>query len=315
MTDNAYSKKQITPARNDKSVLIMIEAVALETVQSESHFEQVAPEDPHISVLDLGITRGDGIFESIGVINGMARELEPHLARLHHSAVMLDLPELDLNSIRAAIQVAINSHAPVPELLVKVIVTRGIERKNTPTAWIYATQTPNYHVERTQGIRVITLDRGYRHDVAETSPWLLQGAKTLSYAVNLAALREAKRRGANDVIFLSTDGFALEGPTASLIIRDSTGLFRTPRLDLGVLAGTTQAAVFRELESAGFATQYSLIPKNELHTATNVWLASSGRLIVPINNLDGIDILVDHKLTIQMLKSISVESPANYQHR
>lgn len=290
----------------------MIEAVALETVHSESQFEQLAPEDPHISVLDLGITRGEGIFESIGVINGTARELEPHLTRLRHSAVMLDLPELDLNSIRAAIRVAINSHAPVPELLVKVIVTRGIEGKNTPTAWIYATQTPNYQVERTKGIRVITLDRGYRHDVAETSQWLLQGAKTLSYAVNLAAIREAKRHGANDVIFLSSDGFALEGPTSSLIIRDNTGLFHTPRLDLGVLAGTTQAAVFRELESAGFATKYSLIPKSELQKATNMWLASSGRLIVPINNLDGVDILVDHKLTLQMLKSISGKSPASH---
>ena len=54
-----------------------------------------------------------------------------------------------------------------------------------PTAWarteVWATTPP-----ATVGIRVVTLDRGYRHDVAQTSPWLLQGAKTLSYAVNRA---------------------------------------------------------------------------------------------------------------------------------
>ncbi len=53
------------------------------------------------------------------------------------------------------------------------------------------------------------LDRGYRHDAERTSPWLLAGAKTLSYAVNRAMLREAARRGADDAIFVSSDGYVL----------------------------------------------------------------------------------------------------------
>ncbi|HUW86970.1 MAG TPA: aminotransferase class IV [Candidatus Paceibacterota bacterium] len=306
MTEDKHFKKQVTPAPTQEPVLIMIKAT-LGMGSLEPLFERLVPTDPHINVLDLGITRGDGIFESIGVINGTALELEPHLTRLCHSAIMLNLPELNLDAIRAAVLAAIDAHTPVPELLVKVFVTRGIEGTNVPSAWIYATQTPDYYLERTEGIRTITLDRGYRHDVTLTSPWLLQGAKTLSYAVNLAALREAKRRGASDAIFLSSDGFALEGSTSSLIIRNDTG-FHTPRLDLGVLAGTTQAAVFRVLESAGFTTQYSLITSIELREAINIWLVSSGRLVVPVNNLDGVDIRVDRELTAQVLRNITGES-------
>ena len=82
-----------------------------------------------------------------------------------------------------------------------------------------------------------------RHDVAETSPWLLAGAKSLSYAVNRAAQREAARRGAHDVIFVSSDGYALEGPTSNVILL-ADGVVRTPQTDQGILAGTTQAAVF-----------------------------------------------------------------------
>lgn len=176
-----------------------------------------------------------------------------------------------------------------------------------PTAWVYAAPTPNYTVERTKGIRAITLDRGYRHDVTLYLPWLLQGAKTLSYALNMAALREAKRRGASDAIFLSSDGFALEGSTSSLIIRNNSG-FHTPRLDLGVLTGTTQPAVFRALQGAGFTTHYSLITDPELRASTNIWLVSSGRLVVPVNNLDEMEVEVDPELTRYMLDAILGES-------
>ena len=46
---------------------------------------------------------------------------------------------------------------------------------------------------------------------SETMPWLLPGAKTLSHAVNMAALRHAERHGSGDVVFVSSDGFILEG--------------------------------------------------------------------------------------------------------
>ena len=49
-------------------------------------------------------------------------------------------------------------------------------------------------------------------------PWLLAGAKTLSYAVNMAALRHAERHGAGDVIFVSSDGYVLEGPRSTVVI-------------------------------------------------------------------------------------------------
>ena len=47
--------------------------------------------------------------------------------------------------------------------------------------------------QRQSGVRVLLLDRGFTVDAATTSPWLLAGAKTLSYGVNMAALRYAGR--------------------------------------------------------------------------------------------------------------------------
>lgn len=271
--------------------------------QRRPEFKSVPADEPFVKALDLGLTRGDGIFESVGVLGGRPLELNAHFRRLEHSALLLDLPPIDMDLLRSAFAEAVALHKPVPELLVKIFVTRGVEGERAPTIWIYAARGPDYTELRSQGLAVVTLDRGYRHDVAQTSPWLLQGVKTLSYALNQAALREAKRRGANDAIFLSTDGFALEGSASSLIIRDATG-FHTPTLDFGVLEGTTQARLFRVLESAGYQTSYSRITELDLRQAESVWLVSSGRLVAPVHTLDGAALRVDRKSTSTMLQAL-----------
>ena len=66
----------------------------------------------------------------------------------------------------------------------------------------------------------MTLARGLPADGAADMPWLLAGAKTLSYALNMAALRHAERHGAGDVIFVSSDGYILEGPRSTVVIAD-----------------------------------------------------------------------------------------------
>lgn len=256
---------------------------------------------------DLGVTRGDGIFESIGVLEGRPQELEAHLKRLARSARMLDMPKLRLDAFANAVSLAISHHAAVPELLVKAFVTRGPEHRNELTAWIHATQGPDYSKTRSEGIAVVTLDRGYPRDIATTAPWLLQGAKTLSYAVNRAALREAARRAAEDVIFLSNDGYVLEGPASTVIIRDANG-FRTPPAEDGVLPGTTQARLFAELSNAGYATSIEPLREADLRGAEAIWLVSSGRMVAPVHTLDGTSVQIDAGLTRQLLAYLTSES-------
>ncbi|ROQ39451.1 4-amino-4-deoxychorismate lyase [Frondihabitans sp. PhB188] len=257
------------------------------------------PDAPQVSVLDLGVTRGDGVFESIGVVGGRAQALEPHLTRLARSAAMLDLPVPDLDVWREAVLRSIElADDTAPELLVKLVYTRGIEGSASaaPTGWVHLFEAGGFDEERTAGIAVVTLDRGYRSDVRDTSPWLLQGAKTLSYAVNKAALREAARRGADDVIFVSTDGIVLEGPN-STVIALLDGVYVTTPDSLGVLEGTTQAAFFADVESRGGSTAYRAITVDELHAATALWLASSGRQIAPVATLDGEPVAQEPALT------------------
>jgi 4-amino-4-deoxychorismate lyase len=258
-------------------------------------FSAVDPSAPALSVGELSTQRGDGIFESVGVIDGHPQDLGAHLARLAHSAELCDLPAPQLEQWRQAVGVAA-AECPPGEAVIKLILSRGIEHGPAPTAWVTAADAADFTAARTDGIRVVTLDRGFDSGAPGRAPWLLLGAKTLSYAVNMAAIREAKRRGADDAIFVSSDGVVLEAPTATVILRFGDR-FVTPEPGAGILHGTTQLSLFEHLEASGHETAYESVPASALGRADAAWLLSSVRLAAPISAIDGAAVAVDRELT------------------
>ncbi len=259
----------------------------------------VDPHEPQLSVLDLAATRGDGIFETISVGAGRPQALDHHLRRFANSAAMLDLPAPDLETWRAAIHATVAALDPAAEAWVKTVMTRGVEGSGIPTGWAFGAHSPDFSRDRTVGVRVSLLDRGYRHDVEQTSPWLLAGAKTLSYAINRSAVREAVRRGDDDVVFVSSDGIVLEGPTSTVIYRRANHLL-TPGTGLGILDGTTQANVFRYAESVGMTTAFELTTPDLLRASDAAWLVSSVRHFAPIRAIDGADRPVATQFTAEV---------------
>lgn len=279
---------------------LMIDPAAVDADRTDfaDTFTLVDAAAPALSVGELSTQRGDGVFESIGVVDGHAQEVVPHLERLAHSAEICDLPLPNQEQWHHAIDRAASDCGP-GEWVIKLILSRGVEHGPTPTAWVTAAPASDFSAVRTGGVQVVTLDRGYDLDVAERAPWLLLGAKTLSYAVNMAALREAHRRGADDAIFLSRDGFVLEAPTASLILRFGDR-FVTPAPNGGILHGTTQLSVYDYLVGRGFDAEYATIPASDLSRADAAWLVSSVRLAAPITAVDGTALPVDHALTADL---------------
>ncbi|MEU6645420.1 aminodeoxychorismate lyase [Saccharomonospora sp. NPDC046836] len=247
------------------------------------------PDEAHIRVDDLGLLRGDGVFETILVTGGTPRELGPHLDRLARSAAMMDLPQPDRAAWERVTQLVIDNWSGGPEIAVKLVYTRGVDGdpNATPTGFALGMEIDEkVKRARVEGIAAITLDRGIDPGLAGRAPWLLLGAKSLSYAINMAAGREAARRGAADVIFTATDGSVLEGPTSSVIVVRGRTLY-TPPATIGILPGTTQGDVFRAAERGGWGTKVEPIMVSELPSADGVFLASSVRKLTRMHTLDG----------------------------
>lgn len=246
------------------------------------------PDAPQIRVDDLGLMRGDGVFETILVVDGKPRELTPHLDRLDRSAAMLDLPTPPRAEFERAVDLVIGNWTGGPEFALKLVYTRGIEGGDGAGTGFALGMDIGAKVlkQRAEGLSAVTLDRGIEPDLADRAPWLLLGAKSLSYAINMAAIREAERRGAAEVIFTTTGGSVLEGPTSTVILVRGKTLV-TPPSKLGILPGTTQYALFRAAERAGWTVLVEPIQTSELYDAEGVFLASSVRKITRVNTLDG----------------------------
>ena len=252
------------------------------------------PAEPILFADELAAVRGDGVFETLLVRDGGACLTEAHLRRLISSAAMLDLPEPDLGLWRSAIGVAVDEWASrtTADGALRLVYSRGRETGSDPTAYLMINPVlPRAAAARREGVSAVLLERGLQASGVDAMPWLLAGAKTLSYAVNMAALRHAAERGYDEVVFVSSDGFILEGPRSTVVIAtagaDGRPCLLTPPPWYPILRGTTQQALFNIARSQGYDCDYQALRSADLYAAQGVWLVSSITLAARVHTLDG----------------------------
>jgi 4-amino-4-deoxychorismate lyase len=249
---------------------------------------RVRADEPVVTAFDLGLGRGDGVFESIAVLAGGTPWLAAHLTRLATSARLLELPDIGDAGWRALVDTVLDGWDPAVDGVVRLFLTRGLAAGQPPTALALLSPVPAEVVrQRADGISVVTLGLGVPADFRSHAPWLLGGAKTLSYAVNMAALRHAAARGADDVIFLSLEGQVLEGPT-STVVWSADGVLHTPPPETGILPGTTMARLFARAAEAGRPTAVTPGTVEDLRAADAIWLVSGVRAAATVHTLDGV---------------------------
>ena len=235
---------------------------------------QVDPAAPVLRADDLGIARGEAVFETLRIAGGRARFVAAHLARLVRSAarVGFDLPPGWEELIAAAV-----ASFPLADGVLRLTCTKS------GAAWALLTPVPASTVaQREGGVSAVTLTLGVPAGLRAEAPWLLGGVKSTSYAVNMATLRAAAERGADEAIWLSTDGFVLEAPTATVVWVTEGRLVTPDPAEVGTLPGTT-LAVLADLVQLDVRRGTAA----ELAAASEIALLSSVRGVAPVTRLDG----------------------------
>ena len=249
----------------------------------------VPADTPILRADDLGALRGDGIFETLHIRQGRPWMLDEHLRRMSGSAARLDLALPPAKALAELIDVLLAGWPADVEGAARLVCTRGAEAGSDVT--VFATVTPIGPAvvrSRREGITVATASLGLAADARERAPWLLGGAKTISYAVNMAAQRWAQGQGVDDVLWVSADGFALEGPTSTLIWLDGTTLCTVPAETTGILAGTTARWLLERADKLGYDAEERMITPAALARTAGAWFTSSVRGIVEIRAIDGV---------------------------
>lgn len=217
---------------------------------------------------------GDGVFETVHLRPDGPWLLDEHLDRLARSAGMLELTLPPRTEIAERVSAAVTGF-PGAEGALRIICTR--EAMHVTVGAVPAAAVR----ERRDGIRLISAEAG------RPAPWSLSGAKILSYATNFAARRWARDRGADDLLWLTPEGYALEGPTASLVWLAGDELGTVPPDEAAILPGTTVARLLDVAGSAGLRPVRRMITIDELRTVDGIWLASALRGLAEAISVDG----------------------------
>ncbi len=246
----------------------------------------VDPGEPVIHADDLGFLRGLAAFETIRVVGGRPFDLEHHLDRLEASAARLGLPSVGRDELIELTTGALAA-AAVADCVLRIIWSAGRDGAHEATVIAVASRLPpGLEALRLRGLRLVSLQLGVDPRAVAGARWLLGGVKSTSYAVNVAAVREAARRGADDALFVASDGTVLEGTMSNIWWRDGS-LLRTPSLELGILAGVTRIRVLELAAGLGYRTEEGAWTIEQPTAAAELFTSSSIRGVMPVVELDG----------------------------
>jgi 4-amino-4-deoxychorismate lyase len=239
------------------------------------------PTTPVLRADDLGVARGEAVFETLRLAGGRPAFLELHLARLQRSADRLAIP---LPPGWAALaRLATEAYGEADGML-RLTCSKGVPG-GSRGGFALARAIPAEVIRgREHGVAAVTLSLGVPADLRASAPWLLGGVKSTSYAVNMASQRAAEAQGAQDAIWVSSDGQVLEAPTSTVAWVTGGVLLTPPAQEVGTLPGTT-AHVALGLSPVPVEVRRGTV--EELRAADEVLLLSSVRGVAPVVRLDG----------------------------
>lgn len=237
--------------------------------------------DATVSVHDVALLRGVGIFETFKVVSGVPFAMTRHLGRLRRSARIAGIPlrwsDADLRSACGELLAIVAPPADPTDLLrLRITVTGGSTATHggslEPSLLVTAEYGPGWPATAT----VVTDP----HPVNERSA--LVGAKVTSYMQQVVLLERAHGRGADEALRLNTVGALCEG-TGSNVFLAVDGILCTPSLATGCLPGVTRALVCELVP----VTERDDLTLDHLCRAPEAFLTSSTRDVHPIRSVDG----------------------------
>ncbi|MGR8947219.1 MAG: aminotransferase class IV [Gammaproteobacteria bacterium] len=250
----------------------------LDTCYLNGEFQDIA--SAKIPVLDRGFIFGDAVYEVIPVFDGITLALDLHLRRLKQSLA------------------AINISTPMTDPTWTELIYELIERNGGGDQGIYLQVSRGAALRDhaiPQDIEPTILVFAHRNGPANESPvaavtgpdirWQRCDIKSTSLLANVMLRTQAHERGAFETI-LFRDGVLTEGAASNVFLVHAERVY-TPLQDQRILAGITRRLLIDALSDTDLAVTEQEITIEMFTDASELWVTSSSRDLVPIVKCDG----------------------------
>ncbi|MEP7172119.1 MAG: aminotransferase class IV [Aestuariivirga sp.] len=235
------------------------------------------PLDPH----DRGFLLGDGVFETVAVINRKPLWLDEHVQRMAHATAELGIGFNAAGTFAGLTEVLEKSAAPCEVL--RITLSRGKSARGlagdgtSPSLLITLDEFSAKNLFQPCRLKV---SRVRRNEFAPSSR-----LKTLSYIDGIAAAREVAGE-ADDALMLNTSGHVASATVANISMLHGDELI-TPSLDQGILPGIMRRVLLDHAKKLGLKPVERAVPLEDLVRADAVFLCNSLRFIRPVTMLNG----------------------------
>ena len=235
-----------------------------------------------ISVNDLALLRGYGVFDFLRTYNGVPFLLDAHIDRLRRSAELIDIrfpwSNVELNDI----VMETLSRNRYPESNIRMLVTGGDSMdgliptgKSKLIVMVLPLKRPSPALYET-GVK-LTTSRIQR---------LFPGAKSTNYIAGIRAMAAARKAGAVESLYIGRGNQVLECVTSNFFGFSGDTLL-TPESD--ILPGITRHLVL-DLAGGVFKTEIREMNLDELKDLDEAFITSSNKEVLPVVQVDDLQI-------------------------
>ncbi|MDO9168947.1 MAG: D-amino acid aminotransferase [Methylobacter sp.] len=233
-----------------------------------------------ISVMDRGFLFGDGIYEVIPSYSGLLFHFQEHMKRLENSLSSIRLVNPHDRAQWLAILTPLLDTSLDQSIYLQI--TRGVAA--TRDHAFPANVTPTVFAMCSNIAPFANLDSGVKAISIDDSRWELCNVKATTLLANILLRQQAVEKGCAEAILVK-DGYVTEG-AASNIFAVIDGILITPPQGSEILPGITRDVILEIARQNDIPYSEDIIALDALKTASEIWLTSSTREIVPVVQLD-----------------------------
>ncbi|MCX8998519.1 D-amino-acid transaminase [Rhizobiaceae bacterium BDR2-2] len=241
--------------------------------------------EARVSIFDRGFLFADAIYEVTAVVGGKLVDYAGHAARLKRSLAALDIPMPVSEEALLTLHREIVARNALSDGGVYLQISRGAEDRD----FLYSDALRPTFVMFTQARAVLDNPKWKTGIFVVTMPegrWVNRQIKTVQLLYSSLAKMEAKRQGADDVLF-TEDGVITEAGSSNAHIVTKDGTLVTRALSNALLHGITRASILDLARAAQIRVEERGFTVDEAKNAAEVFLTSASAFVMPVVAIDG----------------------------